>query len=476
MAAIPYAFILVLNDYHTIDSPPVDQALTFVLEHMPPQMHLVTATREDPPLPLARLRARDQLTELRAADLRFTPDEAAAFLNQAMDLNLSAAENAILEERTEGWIAGLHLAALSIQGRADRAGFVATFSDSHRFVLDYLAEETLQQQPASIQDFLLRTAILDRLCGPLCDAVLVNATVSGQATLESLERANLFIVPLDNERRWYRYHHLFGELLRQRLHQQHPDAVTDLYIRASRWYEAHGLDLEAFHHATAANDVERAVRLLEGRGMPLLFRGAAQPVLCWLASLPTAVLDAHPALWVTYASALLYIQQVAGVEEKLQAAEVAPPEDMSDPNIRDLHGHIAVIRATLAVTRHDADTIMVQAQRALACLHPRNLPVRASAAWALGYAWYLQGDRAAAAQAYHEALAASEAIGHFIITLISTIGIGEIEEGANQLHLAAERYRRALALAGNPPLPVACVAHLGLARIHYAWNDLATAA
>jgi LuxR family transcriptional regulator, maltose regulon positive regulatory protein len=407
--------------------------------------------------------------------LRFTPTEAAAYLNQAMGLDLSAAEIAVLEARTEGWIAGLHLAALSIQGRADKADFVAAFSGCHRFVLDYLVEEVLQQQPVGVQDFLLRTAILDRLCGPLCDAVLPDSAASGQATLAYLECANLFIVPLDNERRWYRYHHLFGELLRQRLHQQQPEGVTDLHIRASGWYEAHGLELEAFHHAAAANDVERAVRLLEGRGMPLLFRGAVQPVLRWLASLPTAVLDAHPALWVTYASALLFIQQIAGVEEKLQAAEAALPDGTPDPIFRDLIGHIAVIRATLAVTRLDADTIMVQAQRALACLHPHNLPVRAAATWALGFAQYLQGDRAAAAQAYHEALAASEAIGHFIIILMSTMGIGEIEERANRLHLAAEHYRHALALAGDPSLPVACAAHLGLARIHYAWNDLATA-
>lgn len=475
VAAIPHDFLLVLDDYHALDAPPVDQALTFLLNYMPPQMHLVIASREDPPLPLARLRARNQLTELRAADLRFSPTETAEFLNQAMGLNLSTAEVAALENHTEGWIAGLHLAALSLQGRADKADFVATFSGSHRFVLDYLVEEVLHRQPAAVQDFLLCTAILDRLCGPLCDVVLQDAAVSGQETLAYLDRANLFIVPLDSERRWYRYHHLFGELLRQRLHQQQPDAVTDLHIRASAWYEAHDLELEAFHHAAAANDVARAERLLEGRGMPLLFRVAVQPVLRWLASLPTAVLDAHPALWVTYASALLFMQQVAGVEEKLRAAEAALPDDAPDAGVRDLLGHIAVIRATVAVTQQDAETIMAQAQRALAHLHPHNLPVRAATTWALGYACYLQGDRAAAAQAYREALAASEAIGHFIIVLMSTLGEGEIQEGETRLHLAAETYRRALALAGDPPLPVACAAHLGLARIYYAWNDLETA-
>jgi LuxR family maltose regulon positive regulatory protein len=476
IAGLPDRFLLVLDDYHAVDAPMVDQALVFLLQHLPSQMHLVIATREDPPLPLARLRARGQLAELRAADLRFTPNEAAEFLNQVMGLNLSEAEIAALEARTEGWIAGLHLAALSMQGRTDMAGFVAAFSGSHRFVLDYLVEEVLQRQPAGVQDFLLRTAILDRLCGPLCDAVLQDAATAGQATLVALERANLFIVPLDNERRWYRYHHLFGELLRQRLQQQLPaDAIAGLHIRASIWCEANDLEMEAFQHAAAAQDIDCAERLLEGRGMPLLFRGAARPILNWLASLRVTALDAHPSLWVTYASALLFISQVAGVEEKLQAAEAALRDVEPDDNIRDLIGHIASIRATVAVTQHDADAIIAQSQRALAYLHPGNLPVRTAATWSLAYAHQLQGDRAAARRGYTEALAASQPIGHFIIVLMSTLGLGSTQEADNQLHLAAETYHRVLDLAGDPPLPVACDAHLGLARINYASNDLAHA-
>ena len=415
------------------------------------------------------------MTELRAADLRFTPDEAAEFLNQVMGLSLSPAEMAALEARTEGWIAGLHLAALSMQGRTDTAAFVETFSGSHRFVLDYLVEEVLQRQPAGVQDFLLRTAILDRLCGPLCDAVLQDGSATGQDTLAYLERTNLFIVPLDNERRWYRYHHLFGELLRQRLHQQQPGAIADLHRRASLWYEDNDLELEAFHHAAAAGDLDRAERLLEGRGMPLLFRGAARPVLRWLASLPAAALDARPSLWVTYASALLFISQVAGVEEKLQAAEAALRDVEPDARIRDLIGHIASIRATVAVTQHDAEAIIAQSQRSLAYLHPDNLPVRTAATWSLAYAHQLQGDRAAAGRAYAAALAASEAMGHFIITLMSTLGVGNLQEADNQLAAAAETFRRALQLAGDPPLPVACGAYLGLARISYQWNELEAA-
>jgi LuxR family maltose regulon positive regulatory protein len=252
IAASPDNFVLVLDDYHVIDSNPVDEALTFLLEHLPPHMHLVIATREDPHLPLARLRSRGQLTELRAADMRFTPSETADFLNQVMGLNLSAEDIAALETRTEGWIAGLQLAAISMQGHSDTTSFIQSFTGSHHFVLDYLVEEVLHQQPESIHTFLLRTSILDRMCGPLCDAVLGPSSTSGQETLEYLEHTNLFIVPLDNERRWYRYHHLFGELLRKRLGQSLvPGETAGLHIQASEWYEQNGFPSDAIHHAFA---------------------------------------------------------------------------------------------------------------------------------------------------------------------------------------------------------------------------------
>src|SRR5450759_2492798 len=270
IAAIPDNFILVLDDYHLIDAQPIDQALTFLLDHLPPQMHLVITTREDPSLPLPRYRVRGQLTELRAADLRFTPAEAADFLNRVMSLNLAAEDIAALETRTEGWIAGLQLAAISMHGHQDTASFIKSFTGSHHFVLDYLVEEVLHQQSKSIQTFLLRTSILDRMCGPLCDTVLGSPSASGQETLEYLERTNLFLVPLDNERRWYRYHHLFGDLLRKRLGTSlASERIAELHIRASEWYENNDLMLEAFHHATVANDVERAVRLLDSNEMPL---------------------------------------------------------------------------------------------------------------------------------------------------------------------------------------------------------------
>ena len=310
------------------------------------------------PLPLARLRARGQLTELRAADLRFTPAEAAEFLNQVMGLNLSAEDIAALETRTEGWIAGLQLAALSMQGHQDATSFIQSFTGSHHFVLDYLVEEVLQQQSESVQTFLLRTSILDRLCGPLCDAVLLGPTVPGQETLEYLEHANLFIVPLDNERRWYRYHHLFAELLRQRLQQStssgdEKSGVAEYHIRASVWYEDNDLMIEAFHHATAANDIERAERLMAGGRMPLHFRSVATTILNWLESLPTSVMDARPWLWVRSATTALISGQVIGVEEKLNAAEAAIAATLQgaepDEKTRDLIGQIAAVRATLAL-------------------------------------------------------------------------------------------------------------------------------
>ena len=484
IVALPDSFILVLDDYHVIDSKPVDEALTFLLEHLPRQMHLVITTREDPHLPLARLRARGQLTELRAADLRFTHSEAAEFLNQVMDLNLSAEDIAALETRTEGWIASLQLAAISMLGHQDTASFIQSFTGSHHFIMDYLIEEVLQQQTESVQMFLIRTSILDQMCGPLCDAVLLTSSASGQETLEYLERANLFIVPLDNERRWYRYHHLFRDLLRQRLRQnassateEDEDRVNELHIRASRWYEDNGFGLEAFHHAAAANDVDRAERLIDGRGIPMHFGGAVAVILDWLGSLPKTVLDARPSLWLRYASLLLISGQTAGVEEKLQAAETAlefatSVDKISGDEIRNFVGPIAASRATLALTRYDSETMLAQSLRALEYLHPSNLFARSNAYWTLGYACFLQGDRDAARNAFTEAISLSQASGAVFNLILATIGLGNVQEVDIQLHQAAETYRRVLHLAGDQPQQIIHEAHLGLARILYEWNDL----
>ena len=488
-------FILVLDDYHLINAQSVDQSLAFLLEHAPPQMHLIITTREDPPLPLARYRARGQLTELRAADLRFTSVEAADFLNKVMGLNLSPAEIDTLETRTEGWIAGLQLAALSIRGQTDTTGFIQAFSGSHRFVLDYLVEEVLQQQPENVQAFLLHTSILDSMCGSLCDAVVKGienrdwrlkeddqthknlqlpiSNLQSQKILSYLEQTNLFIIPLDNERRWYRYHHLLADLLRQRLQQRDSEQIIKLHIRASQWYEENDMELEAFHHATAANDIERAERLVAGKGMPLPYRGALIPVLNWLASLETAVLDARPSLWVLYGSVLTMSgQPISYAEEKLQAAEAALQNVEPDDTTRDLIGQIAANRAMLAIPNSDIETIVAQSQRALEYLHPDNLPARTNATWTLGLAHQFQRNHAAAIPAFTEAIAISQAFGNNMVTLAAATCLGQVQEAENQLNLAAQSYQLCLQTAGDPPWPSACEAALGYARVHYQWNDL----
>jgi len=487
MTTLTEPFVLVLDDYHVIEAKAVDQALTFLLDHLPPQLHLVIATREDPNLPLARLRAGGQLCEVRVNELRFSRAEAADFLNQVMALKLSAAEIAALETRTEGWVAGLQLAAISMQGQQDTSSFLQSFTGSHRFVMDYLVEEVLQQQPPQIQTFLLRTAILERLCGPLCEAVLLDCSTAGQATLEYLEQANLFIVPLDNQRRWYRYHQLFAELLRQRLHQPIDSSIKDvqssvneLHIRASQWYEENGLELEAFHHATAANDIARAERLIEGNGIPLHLRGAVITILNWLASLPTSILNARPWLWWRHASLLLVNGHTTGVAEKLHAAETALQSTELDERLgdktRNFVGRIATARAVLALTRYDAETMLVQSRRALEYLDANNLSTRANANWTLGYAYFLQGERTAASQSYTEAIALGQAAGDTFSTILATISLGNVQAAENQLHLAAEHYRHVLQVAGDQPLQIISEAHLGLAHILYEWNDLDGAA
>ena len=481
-------FVLILDDYHAIDTKAVDQALTFFLEHQPPQMHLVIATREDPDLPLARLRARGQLTELRAADLRFTLLEAAEFLNHVMGLQLSEQDIAALETRTEGWIAGLQLAALSMQGHQDIESFIQSFTGSHHFVMDYLVEEVLHRQPERIQTFLLHTSILHRLCGPLCDAILLDASASGQETLEYLERANLFLIPLDNERHWYRYHHLFADLLRQRLNQNivspagagdRESRLNELHIRASQWYEDNGLDIEAFQHAAAANDIDRAARLVQEKGLPLHSSTAMAPVLKWLASLPADVLQARPSLWVTHAALLLATGQTAGVEEKIQAAEnvLAPVMQgtIVDERLRFLVGQMAAVRSTLALTRYDVEGMLTQSQRALEYLPPGHAVVRCTALWTMGYACYLQRDFARAKRAYLEAISISQTSGVLFTVILATIGLGNVQEAENQLHQAAETYRHVVQVAGEQPQQIVHDAHLGLARLLYEWNDLESA-
>jgi LuxR family maltose regulon positive regulatory protein len=474
------SFALVLDDYHLVSAKLVDEAVTFLIDHLPPQMHLVIVSREDPQLPVARLRAQDQLTELRAADLRFSVWETGEFLNRVMGLALSDNEINALEARTEGWIAGLQLAAISMQGHQAPTSFIKSFTGSNNFVLDYLVQEVLNRQPEDIQTFLLRTSILDRMCGPLCDAVLQNKAGSGEDTLAYLERINLFMIPLDNERRWYRYHHLFADLLRQRLHQRRASSVggvdaNELHVRASVWYEDNGLQIAAFHHAAAANDIERAERLIEEQEMPLHFRGAVTVILGWLETLPKTVLDARPSLWWRFASLMLVVGQTAGVEEKLAAAEAALQGMEMDEKIRNLVGQIAAARAILALPRYHVDVLIRESRRALEYLAPDNFFSLTSAYWTLGFGYLSQGDRIAARQALTEAISLSQVSGSIFFTILATIGLGQIQEAENQLYLAAETYRRVLQMAGDQPLQIIYEAHLGLARVFYEWNDLAAA-
>jgi LuxR family transcriptional regulator, maltose regulon positive regulatory protein len=290
--AVQGNFVLVLDDYHTIDAEPVHNAIAFLLDHLPPRMHLVIATRADPSLPLARLRARGELTELRASDLRFTSDETAGFLNQAMGLGLSAADLAALETRTEGWIAGLQLAALSMQGREDLAGFIRAFEGDDRYIVDYLIEEVLQRQPGHVRSFLLQTSILDRMSGPLCDAV--TGREDGGGLLEALDRGNLFVVPMDDKGLWFRYHHLFADVLRAHARAEQADEMPTLHRRASEWYEHHGFRAEAVDHALAATDFERAADLVERAGRAMLTGRQDEPFLRWLKALPDGPIRSRP--------------------------------------------------------------------------------------------------------------------------------------------------------------------------------------
>jgi LuxR family maltose regulon positive regulatory protein len=467
--------LLVLDDYHAIDSPPIDDALTFILDNLPPQLHLVITSREDPNLPLARLRVRGRLTELRSADLRFTMKEAGVFLQQVMGLDLSEEQIAALEARTEGWIAGLQMAALSMRGVEDVTGFIESFTGSHRFVLDYLLEEVLHRQPEPVQSFLLKTSILNQMRGALCDAL--TGENNGQQVLGSLDRSNLFLVPLDNEYRWYRYHHLFAELLHQRLRQStEAYEIAALHIRASEWFEANGRKLDAFQHAAAANEIERAIRLIEGDGVPLYFQGEVVPVRHWLESLPESVFQAKPALQVMYASVLTLTGRLhTSIEKILQAAEAALPDPALDEKTADLHGQIAANRAMLAIVNNDAGQIITQSRRALRLLHADNAPMRTTTAWTLGYAYQVQGKRAAAKEAYAVTIAHSRKSGNIMTEIAALTCVGQIQETDNQARQAEETFQRILDMVGDPPWPAACEACVGLARIHYQWNDLTAA-
>ena len=493
ITTIPDNFILVLDDYHLIDSAAVDQVLTFLLEHLPPQMHLVIASREDPNLPLARYRARGHLTELRAADLRFTPSEAAEFLNQVMGLNLSAENIAALESRTEGWIAGLQLAALSMQGHQDATGFIQSFTGSHHFVLDYLMEEVLHQQSENIQTFLLRTSILERLCGPLCDTALGLPSASGQETLEYLERANLFIVPLDNERRWYRYHHLFADVLRKHLMAEQPDQLSALHRRASEWYEHNGSTDNAIRHALAAKDFERAAILIE-LAVPELRRNRQEATvteLGWLKALPDELIRFRPVLSVDYAYALFGGGELEAVEARLRDAErwLDTPADMRarpespaagmvvvvEEEFRRLPGMIALLRAAQALARGDMPEAVKNAQRVLDLAPEDAHLMLGGAASVLGLAAWASGDLEVARRMTADGMANVRLAGYTSSAIGGAVVLADIQIAQGRLIEAMTTYERGLQWATEMGAPVqrgAADMYVGMSNLQYELNHL----
>ncbi|MBI4312068.1 MAG: tetratricopeptide repeat protein [Chloroflexi bacterium] len=483
--AVQNNFALILDDYHMIEAEPVHSAVAFLLDHLPPQMHLVLATRADPPLPLARLRGRGELTELRASDLRFTPDEAVAFLNEVMGLGLSGAEVAALETRTEGWIAGLQLAALSMQGRDDVSGFIRAFAGDNRYIVDYLVEEVLQRQPQHARSFLLQTSILDRLSGPLCDAV--TGRQDGRALLEALEHGNLFLVPLDDKRHWFRYHHLFADVLRAHATEAHPDYIPTLHRRASEWCERNGLPAEAVRHALAARDFERAADLLELEGRAILTGRQDDTFLRWLQALPDELFRVRPVLGVYYALVLLP-SDLKAAEARLRDAERlldATSERTEAPSVetvvvdaeafQSLPGTIAIVRAYLAGALGDVPGIVGHARRALDLLSEGDHLWRGAAGALLGLAYWTSGDLEAAYQSFVEGWASLRMTGESSNELSGAFLLANIRTAQGRLHEAARIYEQALKLAaglGEPRPPATADLYVGLSELCLEHHDL----
>jgi LuxR family maltose regulon positive regulatory protein len=480
LAAFSDEFAIVLDDYHLIDSQPIHEGLTYLIAHMPVNMHLVITTRVDPPLPLARLRAGDKLSELRANDLRFTAEEAAAFLNQVMGLNLSAKEVAALGQRTEGWIAGLQIAALSMQGNDDISGFIRAFSGSHRHILGYLADEVLNQRPKGTLNFLLRTSILERLCGPLCDAVTGGS--DGQAILENLEHANLFITPLDNEGRWYRYHHLFAEVLQARLRQSQAEAPADLHLRASEWYEAQNLFIEAVQHALSSGAMDRASRLIEQHRWTLLGRGEANTLHRWLDELPVEQLCNRPGLSLAYAWILSLLEQPEGIEARLLDAEQAlasqPARELFESK-KVIRGEIAILRAEIALSQSDIPRAIASCRQALELLPDESLSMRGVATYFLGHGERRSGNMVEAEQAYIEASGLGIQTDNLLLALHALANLSSVQIAMGRLREATRTSQRILEITTErqrQTWPVAGLAYQGLGKVHYEWNDLDSAA
>jgi LuxR family maltose regulon positive regulatory protein len=429
------------------------------------------------------------LIELRAADLRFTPGEAATFLNQVMGLGLSAEEVTSLEHQTEGWIAGLQLAALSMQGRSDVAGFIKAFAGDNRYIVDYLVEEVLQRQPERVQSFLLQTSILDRLNGPLCDAV--TGQEEGRVRLEALERGNFFVVPLDDKRQWYRYHHLFADVLQTHLRAEQPDQVSTLHRRASEWYEQNGSAAEAIRHALAAQDFERAADLIE-LAVPTMRRSRQEATLLgWLQALPDELFHCRPVLSVHYAGTLLQSGQLEGVEARLRDAErwldttaamgerpEVPSAErvvVDEEEFRRLPGWIAIYRAGIALVLGNVADTVTYARRALDLVPEEDHLERGAATALLGLAYWTSGDLEAAYRSYAEGMAHLQMAGNITDTIAGAITLADIRIAQGRLHEAMRTYERGLRLAtaqGEPVLRGAADMHVGMSELHRERDDL----
>jgi LuxR family transcriptional regulator, maltose regulon positive regulatory protein len=483
IAAISDPFILVLDDYHMIDSEPIDLALTYLLDHLPPQMHLVVTTRENPSLPLSRYRARGQLTEVRAADLRFTPDEAGVFLNQMMNLNLSAENIAALETRTEGWIAGLQLAALSMQGRDDITSFIQAFTGSHRFVLDYLVEEVLKRETEDIRSFLLRTTILDRFCAPLCNAVTQRE--DGKEMLDALERSNLFLIPLDDERHWYRYHRLFAEVLTAHLIERQPQEIASLHQRAAVWYEQNGLRPDAIRHALAAKDFELAAGLIE-IAWPATDDKSIQPAAWfgWVKTLPDEVVRHRPVLTVWYAYALLGIGEMEATESRFKDAEQllnGPIEMMvvdDQEQFKSLPAAIAVGRAYIAQAFGNISDTVRYASKVLE-LPEANHRSQSRASMMLGMTYWANGDLVAANRIFADYTLKLQAEGNIPDAISTTVVLAEIRLALGRLREAISTIEQLLQFVmdqGEPISPDTADLHRGLSVLYLEQGDLEAAA
>ncbi len=481
LARLEHEITVVLDDYHLIASEPVHEAVSFLLEHMPQNVHLVVSSRTDPPLPLARLRARDQMTEIRAAELRFTTEQATAFLGNVMGLTLSAADVAALEGITEGWVAALQLAALSMRGREDVSGFVESFSGSNRHVLDFLAEEVLEVQPEGVREFLLSTSVLERMSAPLCEAL--TGRNDGQQMLERLEHDNLFVIALDDERLWYRYHHLFGDFLRSRLQREQPERIRGLHRQAAAWYERNGWTSEAVRHALAAGDDEQAARLVEHNAQALVLHGEGATVDRWLAALPDGMIRSRPRLSLARAMWALIGGRVNEVEPLLIDAERAlatadqppePPVEEAASGLANVPGTIAQLRAELARQRGDAERAIQFAQRALAQAGEDDRSLRYLSRWNLAVATLMQGRVGEAGDALADLVRDPWTSGpnrYFAVRACYTLS--QVQRGQGRLGAALQTCQEALELAVGAGLRAAAgVAHVGLAEILREQNEL----